>query len=186
MPILTREPDLYPGDLLETYSEPEFAKSDWAAVYTISRREKSLMRHLRASKIPHYCPLIARRTRSASGRVRESYVPLFSCYVFVLCDADQRLKAFKSNCVSRWLDFHDYEKLVSDLHNIRALINVGAPLTPESRLETGERVIVQSGPFAGIEGTIVERRSQRLLIVSVDYLQQGASVMLDEVSLKKA
>ncbi|MDA1016795.1 MAG: antitermination protein NusG [Planctomycetota bacterium] len=186
MPILAREPDILPEDLLEACPSGVLPGSRWAAVYTISRREKSLMRHLRVFDIPHYCPLIARRTRSASGRVRESYIPLFSCYVFVLCNAEQRVEALQSNCISRWLDFPDHVKLVSDLRNIRALVNVGAPLTPEARLQTGERVVVQSGPFAGIEGTIVERRGQRHLIVAVDYLQQGASVLLDEVSLKKA
>lgn len=186
MPILSREADVHPADLLDACDDIErFERHAWAVVYTTSRREKSLARHLLASDIPFYCPMIARRTRSASGRVRESFVPLLSSYMFLFCTKEQRLRAFQSNCISRWLDVTEPEQLVSDLRNIRALIDVGAPLTPEAQLQPGEHVMITSGPFSGIEGEIVERRGQQHLIVSIKYLQQGVSVLLDEVYLQK-
>ena len=39
----------------------------WVAFYTLSRREKDLMRKLEASGIPFYAPLIRRRMRSPAG-----------------------------------------------------------------------------------------------------------------------
>lgn len=186
MPLLSRETDVHPADLLDACDDAErFEHHEWAVVYTISRREKSLSRHLLTSDVPFYCPVIARRTRSTTGRVRESFVPLLSSYMFLFCTKDQRVRAFQSNCISRWLDVPEPEQLVSDLRNIRTLIDVGAPLTPEAQLQPGEHVMITSGPFSGIEGQIVQRRGQRQLIVSIKYLQQGVSVLLDEVYLQK-
>src|SRR5690606_16295364 len=50
MPILPSEPDLFPPELLD---EPqlETASVPWWAMYTMARREKELMRRLRALEI---------------------------------------------------------------------------------------------------------------------------------------
>src|SRR2546426_8678148 len=101
MPILPRETDVYPDDLLqrpELGTEPE---RRWWALYTLSRREKELMRRLRGLEIPFYGPLVPRRLRSSSGRVRVAHVPLFSCYVFLYGDRADRHRALTTNCISR-------------------------------------------------------------------------------------
>ena len=73
MPILGREPDLYPDDLFSSHlALPE--DESWFAMYTMARREKELMRQLRALKIAHYGPITAQRTRSPQGRIRISHV----------------------------------------------------------------------------------------------------------------
>ena len=84
MPILNQEPDIFPENLLS--APEEGSPSDgWFAIYTLSRREKELMRRLRAQNIAHYGPMVPKRTRSPGGRIRTSYVPLFAGYVFVCC-----------------------------------------------------------------------------------------------------
>ncbi len=70
-------------------------------MYTLVRREKDLMRRLRALEIPFYSPLVHKRTRSPGGRVRESYVPLFASYVFLHGNQQQRHQALSTNCISR-------------------------------------------------------------------------------------
>src|SRR5262245_40955635 len=102
-------------------------------MYTLARREKELMRRLRALDVPFYSPLVARRTRSPGGRVRQSYVPLFASYVFVFGDDQARLQALATNCVSRTLSVPDGAQLVHDLRQIRRLIELDAPLTVEAR-----------------------------------------------------
>lgn len=182
MPILPGEPDLYPENLLDVEPAPQGAP--WWAMYTLSRREKDLMRRLRALEVPHYGPVIKQRHRSPAGRVRESYLPLFAGYVFVQADEQQRYQAMTTNCISRCLAVGDGAKLVHDLQQIRRLIESGAPLTPESRIEPGRRVRVKSGPMAGIEGTVVRRRGKDWLLVAVEFLQQGASVMLEDFQVE--
>ena len=142
------------------------------------------MRRLRALDIPFYSPLVAKRTRSPSGRVRESYVPLFASYVFVFGSEAERHKALTTNCISRCLTVSDAGQLVSDLRQIRRLIELDAPLTIEARIEPGRRVRVRSGPMMGMEGTVVKRRGKAWLVVAVEFLQQGASVLLEDFQVE--
>jgi transcription antitermination factor NusG len=180
MPILQSEPDCYPPDLLvETAAE-----TCWWACYTRARQEKQLMRNLRQAEIGHYAPIITRRYRSPAGRIRESYLPLFANYVFVRGDEMARYTAVCTGCVSRTLAVTQPELLVHDLRQIQRLIQVGAPLAPEARIDSGDRVRVRNGQFAGFEGLVIRRQQQTCLIVEVRFMNQGASVVLDDCQLE--
>jgi transcription antitermination factor NusG len=176
MPILKSEPDCFPEDLL---SQP-VSDQTWWACYTRSRQEKMLMRNLRGSDIAYYAPIIPRRYKSPGGRVRQSYLPLFANYVFVRGDEMARYQAVCSGCVSRTIAVADPIQLVEDLAQIQKLVLTGAPLAPEARIETGDFVRIKSGRFAGFEGRVIRRHQQTLLIVEVRFMNQGASVALDD------
>lgn len=187
MPILGREDDIYPTTLLDGNHAAGAADGDshhWWAFYTLSRREKDFMRRLRGLDIPHYGPLIARRQRSPAGRFRTSYVPLFSGYVFVFGTEEQRHTAMTTNCVSRWLPVPDGAQLTRDLRQIRSLVDSGAPLTPEARVEPGQLVRIRSGTFRDLEGVVVKRHGQDRLVIAVRFLQQGASVLLEDCQVE--
>lgn len=183
MPILPAEPDLFPADLLD--AESGGSPGRWWALYTLPRREKELMRRLRGVGVAHYAPLVPRRTRSPNGRMRQSFVPLFPSYVFLWGDEPQRYEALKTNCVSRCLEVEDEGRLLGDLRQIRLLIGCGAPLTPESQIAPGMRVRVRTGFLTGLEGTVIKRRGQQRLLVAVQFLQQGASVQLDDCQVER-
>jgi transcription antitermination factor NusG len=184
MPILPGEPDIYPPQLLEQVLDASSGDAEWWAMYTLARREKELMRRLRALEIPFYSPLVHKRARSPGGRVRESYVPLFASYVFVYGNQQQRHQALSTNCISRTLIVPDAGRLVHDLQQIRRLIELDAPLTMEARIEPGRRVRVRSGSMAGLEGTVTKRRGKDWLVVAVEFLQQGASVLLEDFQVE--
>jgi len=190
MPILPRQRDLFPETLLDDVSDVEDGSGaaeehGWIAFYTLSRREKDLMRKLEAAAIPFYAPLIKRRLLSPAGRARLSFVPLFPGYVFSRVDDDQRRAALATNTVARWLPIGDPAGFVSDLRNIQRLIATDQPLTPEALLEPGQPVRVRSGPLQGLEGTVVKRRGGQRLVVAVRFLSQGASVELEDVDLER-
>ena len=187
MPILPRQRDLFPADLFEGESVAGFAppSAAWVAFYTLARREKDLMRRLEALEITFYSPLVSRRLPSAGGRVRTSWVPLFPGYVFSLVDDDQRRAALATNTISRWLSVPDQRMLESDLRSIKRLIDTEMPLTPEARLEPGQVVRVRSGPLRGMEGTVVGRKGEQRLVVAVHFLNQGASIELEDVDLER-
>lgn len=184
MPILPRQRDLFPADLLDAASPTGDGMARWVAFYTLSRREKDLMRKLDAAEVPFYAPVIKRRLRSAGGRVRDSYVPLFAGYVFSRVDDDQRRAALATNTIARWLPIVDEVSLVADLRAIKRLIDADQPLAPEARIEAGRQVRVVSGPLRGIEGTVVRRQGTQRLVVAVQLLNQGASVELEDVDLE--
>ena len=180
MPILKREDDLFPPDLFENEAILEDPERNWWCIYTLSRREKDLMRKLAAKEIPHYGPVIPKRYRSPNGRLRTSYVPLFPNYVFMFGNDDERYQAMTTNCISRCSPIKDQEQLVVDLRQVSAVINIGVPLTPEARLEPGNKVRVKTGPFAGYEGTVIRREGKTRLLLSIHFLEQGVSMEMDE------
>ena len=184
MPILPRQRDLFPADLLDVEPPAGDDLARWVAFYTLSRREKDLMRKLEAAAVPFYAPLIRRRLRSAGGRTRDSHVPLFAGYVFSRVDDDQRRAALATNTIARWLPIADDTGLVKDLRAIKRLIDADQPLAPEARIEPGQQVRVCSGPLRGIEGTVVRRQGGQRLVVAVQFLNQGASVELEDVDLE--
>lgn len=189
MPILRQEPDLYPADLFETLAGDErtfqvTTGKHWWALYSLSRQEKQLARQLRSLQVAHYLPLVPKRSRSPAGRVRTAHVPLFSNYVFLFGGEAERLAALTTNCVSRCLPVHDSQQLTLDLRQIRRLVETGAPLSPEQRIEPGARVRVRSGAFRDFEGMVVRREQETRLLVAVNFLQRGASVLLDDCQLE--
>ena len=179
MPILKKEDDLFPADLFDTAFQADESKS-WWCVYTLSRREKELMRKLQKLEIAHYGPVIPTRYRSPNGRLRTSWIPLFPNYVFLFADEPGRVKALTTNCISKCNKIEEAAELVEDLKRIHAVIESGVPLTPEGMLEPGNQVRVKSGNFAGFEGTVIRREGKTRFSISIQYLNQGVSVEMDE------
>src|SRR5687767_4823154 len=100
MPILARQTDIFPDNLFDI-AEQDSKDFRWWALYTLSRREKDLMRRLHALSIPFYGPTIPKRSKTPSGRRYTSYEPLFHNYVFLYGDEYARSASLATNCVSR-------------------------------------------------------------------------------------
>jgi transcription antitermination factor NusG len=180
MPILKRESDIYPETLFSDTAILSDVDRQWWCVYTLVRREKELLRKLSTMKIPHYGPMIPKRYRAPNGRLRTSFIPLFPNYVFMLASEDERSAALTTNCISRCNLISQRELFVKELSQIYQVVSAGVPLTPEARLEAGNKVRVKSGPFAGYEGTVIRRHGKTRLLLSIRYLEQGVSMEMDE------
>jgi transcription antitermination factor NusG len=180
MPILGKENDIHPEDLFDRSEEYESA---WL-FYILSRREKEFMRQLYALKIAFFGPTIEKKYRSPNGRFRTSYVPLFSNYVFVFGNEDQRYSTMTTNCVSRYTEIQDRPRLFKDLCQVHQVLSSGVAITQEQKLSTGDPVVVKNGPFKGFEGHVVRRENQTRLLVYVKFIEQGVSMEIDESQLQ--
>jgi transcriptional antiterminator RfaH len=182
MPILAPETSLYPENLLD---EAESLGPDhrWWAVYTKSRQEKSLARQLLSQEVPFYLPL-ATNARMVAGRRVESQLPLFGSYLFLYATHEQRLQTLETKRVAHLFEVADSASIAHDLRNVRTLIASGVPLTVEGRLAAGQRVRVKHGSLMGIEGVVVERRGEDRLLVAVDFLQQGVSILIRDFQVE--
>jgi transcriptional antiterminator RfaH len=112
-------------------------------------------------------------------------LPLFSSYVFVAANDQQRHQALGTNCIVRTLEVPDTKRLLFDLRQIQRLIELDAPLTIEAKIQPGQRVRVKSGTMIGLEGTVLKRRGKSMLVVSLAFLNQGASVLLEDFQLER-
>ncbi len=180
MPILPAEPDRYPPELLSGRPEPGLRR--WWVLHSKPRQEKSLARYLYAAGLEYFLPTIRKRNR-IRGRIVTAQIPLFTGYVFLRADPSERLIALASNRVVQTLAVDDQERLWLDLRQVDILLSSGAPITPEDRLVPGDEVEITSGALAGLTGTIVRTASGRRFVVRVDFIQQGASVLLDDFAL---
>ncbi len=181
MPILAKEPDMFPESLLE---QPAAGIDEsWYAMYTLARHEKELMRKLRPLNIAHYGPMVQQRKRSPQGRIRTSFMPLFTGYVFVRGDEVARHNAVSTGCISRCLPVANSEELIGDLVRIRHLIENGNDVRPEPVPLVGRAAMVKTGAMKGLKGTITKVNSQHRLTVLVTFMQQGASVIVDEADV---
>jgi hypothetical protein len=81
---------------------------------------------------------------------------------------------------------HDQAGLWHDLRQIEQLLGAGLAVTPEARLAPGTPVEITTGPLAGLTGVIDrsgpanQRAGRRRFVVRVDFIQQGASVLLED------
>jgi len=192
MPILEQETSVYPDHLLTAPpylcggpvpdDENDGSERRWWAVYTKSRQEKALARHLVGHDVPFYLPLIPKDNIIRSRRVR-SHIPLFGGYMFLFGNEQERVTTLTTNRISRILPVQDQERLRHELANIQALIERDAPLAVERRLETGDLVRIKNGSLKGLEGVVVRRHGKTRLLVAVTYLQQGVSVEIDDCAL---
>lgn len=171
-------PAVFPEHLLDAEQSPEPDRT-WRAVYTMSRQEKSLARDLLAYEIPYYLPMVT-QTKVYGRRRISTLLPVFPNYLFVWCTEDERVASLTTNRISRVLDVRDGDRLRFDLGHLRKLIESGAPLTMESRLAPGTRVRIKLGPMAGVEGVVIRRRGEQRLFVAVNFLQQGASMAVED------
>lgn len=180
MPLLSKEIDLSPACLLE--NPPE--EGQWWAMYTLARREKELTRRLLSRNIAFYCPVFEQIYRSPAGRLRSSFLPLFSSYVFIHGNELARYAAVSTGCISRCIEIPDQVGLLQDLRSVHRLVGTGLDVTAESKLLPGQHVRVKNGPLTGQTGMVIERRGQKRLLVTVNFLQQGASIEIEGFDLE--
>ena len=181
MPILGKETDIFPPELLD---RSDWDQGRWWVLHTLPRREKDLARRLEKCGVSFFSPTIAREQRSPAGRLRTTFALLFPSYVFIYGSEQDRATAVTTNCVANCLHVPNQPQLITDLRQIRQVITAGVDLTPEGQLEAGDVVRVKSGPMLGVIGTVVERRGNKRLLVHINFIQQGASVEIHDIDLE--
>jgi transcriptional antiterminator RfaH len=153
--------------------------TDWYLVYTKARQEDLAAAGLEEQGYQVYLPKLKTRRRRSQGMV-DVIQPLFPRYLFVaLSDKEQSISPVQYTAgVSKMVRFSvDYVPVPQGI--IEALQAREDPETGYHRLTTpnlkkGERVRIQSGAFAGIEGVFEARSGKDRVIVLFELLGQRA------------
>jgi len=177
MPLLKREPDVFPESLFDSPGG-----APWIVAHVRSRQEKVLARFLSPIGVPFYAPQREKRTRR-QGRNFVSYLPLFPGYVFLRAGAAERARVWRSNVVVRMIDVPDQDLLGTELAQIHRLQRSGARFAPARALDPGEPVRVVDGPFEGYLGIVVRDRGAERLLVSVSLLRKSVAVEFEREML---
>jgi transcription antitermination factor NusG len=185
MPILPAEPALFPDELFAEAAAADVSGRRWWVLHTRPQQEKSLARDLLAREISFYLPQ-NRRTLLIRGRPMTSHTPLFPGYLFLMADREERVVALSTRRVVRSLEVSDQGRLWDNLSRLNRLIGSGLAVAAESGLEPGAPVVIRSGPLAGLRGRILKAAGKRRFMVEVDFIQAGASILMDDWVLDPA
>lgn len=182
MPILPPEPSFYPEALFN--HEQGRSALRWTVLHTKPRQEKSLARYLHSQQLAFYLPLTEKRSR-IRGKVVSSYLPLFPGYVFLASALGDLSRLVLDRQVVRPLEVRDQDRLWDDLGQIQSLIQTGLPVVPELALQPGQPIEIRDGPLKGLRGVILKSITGNRFVVKVDFIQRGASVILDDYLLER-
>ena len=158
--------------------------SHWFAVWTHSRCEQLVHDQLVAKGFRTYLPTIQTWSRRG-GSQHLIDCPMFPGYLFVnhAIDKYSHVEVLKSRGVVRILGGR-WDRLVPvpdvEVESLQRLQQTGVSVQPYSHLREGQRVRIDVGPLAGLEGILVRIKPQRgLLVLSVDLLCQSVAVEVD-------
>ena len=182
MPILPAEPDLFPNDLWQRAGSRFDPSGDrkWWCLHTKPRQEKATARDLRCRNIAYYLPQVVHEDRTPLGRKTRSVIPLFSSYVFLLGNHQERQLSLRANRLVRVLEVTCQESLDRDLQQIHRMLASGLAVIAEPMVPVGSRVRILNGPLAGIEGKVVKRGKRDQFVAVVQFLGSGAMVELQD------
>lgn len=163
-------------------------KRFWYAVYVKSRHEFRTHKLLAGAQIESFLPTVD-RLRRWKDRKKMVTFPLFPGYLFVNISEskDRMLAVLKTHGVVRFLSMRPGQPdTVPDIQitSLQKLVANKDALEPYPYLKQGQRVRITGGPLVGVEGILQEKRGQYILVLSVDILQQGASVKVDAVDVE--
>ncbi len=135
---------------------------------------------MRKGGLTFYLPQVLKEDRTPQGRKIRSVIPLFSSYLFLLGDLQDRLAALRGNRLVTVLEVSDQKTIELDLRQIHRMLSSGLPVQPEATVPVGARVKITTGPLTGIEGTVIRRGKRDQFVALVHFLGRGATVDLQD------
>lgn len=150
----------------------------WCVLHTRSRQEKALSEDLHKLGVPHFLPLYT-SVRYYNGRKARVRLPLFPSYVFLRGPVELAYRAEKTRRLVRIIKVADPGELAWELRHLALALMRNAPVDPYPGVVRGARVEVISGPFAGLQGVVVDRTALDRVHLQVGMLGVGVILVVD-------
>ena len=155
----------------------------WHALRVRSNCEALVSTALRSKGYEEYLPTYYK----TSARIKNLEVPLFSGYVFCRLDINQRLPVLTTpgvvNLVSFGTEFLPIPE--SQIESVRAIVDSGLPSLPWPNVQEGDRVRINKGTLSGVEGVLIEVKSELRIVVSVPMLNRAVAVEIDRGCIER-
>jgi len=152
----------------------------WFALQVRTRYEKTVASFLDGKGYHWFLPTF-REKRRWSDRIKESDSPLFPGYLFCQFDPHHRLPILKTPGLISIVGTAKIPTPVdrAEILAIHALVNSGLPRQPWPYLQAGERVRIEHGALAGLEGIFLHEKGNDRLVLSVTLLQRSIAAEID-------
>ena len=166
------------GDL-----EPASGDQKWFVVRTKPRREKKLAEYAGKRKINYYLPL--QDSEKIYNRRRIVFTkPLFSGYIFVKCDNNERRQLLITGHTAHFINVINDRELTDELKNIFLGLKKGALMRSSEFLTKGIKVRITAGSFEGLTGFVKDQKNINEVILQVNLLRQAVSVVVNPENVK--
>ena len=158
----------------------------WYIAYTLPRHEKAVAHRLRAQNVHSYVPLYSEVRHWRERRVSID-LPLFPSYVFVRMRITEKGRVMSDPSIIRLLTANGRLSIFPDdtMDSLQASI-ARWKVRPYPFLVSGRRIRVTSGPFAGLEGTIIRRNGNKKLVITLDPISSSIVLELDSAAARLA
>lgn len=161
------------------------AAHPWYALRVRARHEKTVASFLEEKGLEPFVPVYRCRKRW-SDRMKEMELPLFPGYLFCRFDIQRRLPILTTPGV---LDVVGFGKTFmpvdeSEMSQLQKVVASRQQAEPWPWLEVGQRVRIDRGPLAGIEGLLLGIKNEARLVLSVTLLQRSVAVEVEESSVR--
>jgi len=160
---------------------------EWYAVRVRTRAETTVNQVLRSRDIETLCPTY-KSSRIYSDRVKNVEQALFPGYLFCRINWSDRLPILSTPGVDSIVGFgrepHPVDPL--EMQALQAVLRAGLLAHPHKYLRVGQRVRVEAGPLANMEGILVAAKNEFRLVLSVSLLQRSISVEVDRAIVSPA
>jgi len=155
----------------------------WFALYTKPRSEFKAEEQLISVNINTYLPTIT-RMKKWSDRKKKVTEPLMRGYIFIYADEQERLLSVGQKSVVKCLFDAGRPARIPDwqIENIRKMLETDSDIIVHNGIVPGVKVIINSGPFEGIIGTVVHGENGKSISVSIDLLNRSIIAHLPDDS----
>lgn len=152
----------------------------WFAVSVKTRRESFISEVIGEKGFEGFAPTYVSRRRW-SDRLKSVELPLFPGYVFCRIDVTHRMPILTIPGVFQFVGVGKTPFPIEsrEIGAIREVAESGYGTEPWPYLKLGQRVRLEEGPLAGLEGVFVESGRQSRIVVSVDLLMRSVAVTID-------
>lgn len=152
----------------------------WYALTARYQHERQIERALRSKGLETLVPMYRSRRRW-SDRVKDIELPLFAGYILCHFALAERMRVLDTPGVAKIVGFGGAPAALEEgeIAGIQRLLALNVPLAPWPYLKPGDRVRVERGPMAGLEGTMLRTKDSLRLVIGVELLQRSIAVELD-------
>lgn len=150
----------------------------WYALRVRARSEQLCAAALKQRGYESFCPTYKHRRRYFD-RVKTVENVVFPGYLFCRFDFRKKNLVLGSYGIQHIVGIHGVPMPIPDqqISDVRRTVEAGGRPTP---FTVGQRVRVEVGPLAGVEGVLVRDAAHKRLVVSVALLQRSVTIHVTE------
>jgi transcription antitermination factor NusG len=159
---------------------PKRGSAQWFALAVKPRFDKTVARALEGKGYDTLLPLYKKQHKYGT-RSKDSELPLFPGYVCCRFDVQTRLPILTTPGVIQVLGAGSIPIPLSEVevNSLQTAMKAGLPAEPFPFVDTGQRVRINKGALAGVEGIVISCTQQLRLVLSITLLRRSVLLEID-------